>query len=80
VNLNSKESDFGRLSVDDFIASFAPDDARTRSEPAASERTTAEQIEAKQRVWLPLILAALAMFVVEALLARRIRLPRLVHE
>jgi hypothetical protein len=80
VNLDTRESDLTRLNVDELMASFTPGDARSREAPNAGDRFTAEQIEARQRAWLPLILIALLVFVVEALLARRIRVPRLVHE
>jgi hypothetical protein len=39
---------------------------------------TAEEKEARQRLWLPLLLTALALFLAEAVLARRIRIPKLI--
>jgi hypothetical protein len=39
---------------------------------------TAEEKEARQRLWLPLLLTALALFVSEAVIARRIRIPKLI--
>ena len=42
------------------------------------KRLTAEEIEAGQRLWLPLLVLALALFVSEAILARRIRIAKLV--
>ena len=42
------------------------------------KRLTAEEIESEQRLWLPLLVLALALFVSEAILARRIRIARLV--
>jgi len=39
---------------------------------------TAEEIEGRQRLWLPLLILALCLFVAEALLARRIRIAKLI--
>src|SRR6266404_2135695 len=73
VNLDTKESDLTKLSVDELIASISPsaDDVAARS--AQSPVLTAEEREAKQRLWLPLLLTALLLFVSEAIIARRIR-------
>jgi Aerotolerance regulator N-terminal/von Willebrand factor type A domain len=78
VNLDAKESDFAKLNVNDFVASLTrePDDRNVA--PVQSPRMTAEEIEARQRLWLPLLLISLALFVGEAALARRIRIAKLV--
>ena len=78
VNLDAKESDFAKLNVNDFVASLTrePDDHNVA--PVQSPRMTAEEIEARQRLWLPLLLISLALFIGEAALARRIRLAKLV--
>ena len=78
VNLDTRESDLAKLNVDDFVASIspAPEDANTL--PAESSGLTAEEKEARQRLWLPLLLTALALFVAEAVVARRIRVPKLI--
>jgi hypothetical protein len=76
VNVDARESDFTRLNVEDFVASISPkpDEQVT---PTVTERQTAEETEAKQRLWLPLILLALVLFVTESILARRIRIAKL---
>lgn len=78
VNLDTKESDLAKLSVDELIASVSPsaDDVAARS--AQLPVLTAEEREAKQRLWLPLLLTALLLFVSEAIIARRIRIPKLI--
>lgn len=78
VNLDTKESDLAKLNVDELIASVSPsaDDVAARS--AQSPVLTAEEREAKQRLWLPLLLTALLLFVSEAMIARRIRIPKLI--
>jgi hypothetical protein len=77
VNLDSSESNLAKLSIDEFMTAVLPEGEAGKQQPSSPERLTPEQIEARQRVWLPLLLAALAMFLVEATLARRIRLARL---
>ncbi len=77
ANLDPAESDLRKLDVGQLVASFLPgEEGANKITPNA--RVTAEEVEARQRLWLPLILLALALFVAEAVLARRIRLARLV--
>jgi hypothetical protein len=78
VNVDRKESDLTRLNLDEFVASITPGPADKSATPAAPSTLSAEEIEAKQRLWLPLLLLSLALFVAEALLARRIRIAKLV--
>ncbi len=78
VNLELKESDFAKLDVNEFISSITPGADDQNAQPVSSPRMTAEEIEAKQRLWLPLLVMALLFFVAEALLARRIRISKLV--
>jgi hypothetical protein len=78
VNLETKESDLGKLNIDDLIASVSSG-ADDKSGPAAqSAGLTADEKEAKQRLWLPLLLTALVLFVAEAVIARRVRVPKLI--
>ena len=78
VNLDTKEADLARLSVDEFVASITPAPGSGSAQPSPSNVLTAEEKEAKQRLWLPLLIAALLLFVAEAVIARRIRLPKLI--
>jgi hypothetical protein len=78
VNLDTKESDLARLDVSEFIASITQGQADQNARPERAAQSTAEEIEARQRLWLPLLVAALLFFVAEALLARRIRIAKLV--
>jgi hypothetical protein len=77
VNIDAKESNFTKLNIEDFVAGISPkpDEQLT---PATPERQTAEELEGKQRIWLPLIILALLLFVTESILARRIRIAKLV--
>jgi hypothetical protein len=78
VNLDTKESDLTKLNVDELVASISPAPGDANAQPAQSARLTAEQKEARQSLWLPLLLTALALFVAEAVIARRIRIPKLI--
>lgn len=77
VNLDTKESDLTKLNVEELVASISPSPQDANALPAQSG-LTAEEKEAKQRLWLPLLLIALALFVGEAVIARRIRVPKLI--
>jgi hypothetical protein len=78
VNLDLSESDFTALDVDEFIASVSPKESEASQRADQSPVGTPAEIESRQRVWLVLLLAALALFVAEALLARRIRIAKLI--
>jgi hypothetical protein len=78
VNLETSESDFSKLNLNDFVAALAGDASDRAVQPVQSPRLTAEETEARQRLWLPLLLLSLALFVAEAALARRLRIARLV--
>jgi hypothetical protein len=77
VDLDTKESDLSKLNIDELIASVSRAPADEASFSERSERPTAEQIEARQRIWFPLLVMALLLFVAEAILARRIRIAKL---
>jgi hypothetical protein len=77
VNLDTRESDLTHLNVNDFVATYSSDEGRTTAEARSDAKLTATEIESRQRVWLPLLLAALGVFVLEAVMARRIRIWRL---
>jgi hypothetical protein len=79
VNLDTKESDLGKLNIDDLVASISPSPEDASARPAESSGLTAEEKEARQRLWLPLLLTALALFVAEAIIARRIRVPKFIQ-
>jgi hypothetical protein len=78
VNIDAKESDLTKLNIEDFVASISPKPDE-QSAPTTPERQTAEDLESKQRIWLPLILLALLLFITESILARRIRIAKLVR-
>jgi phage FluMu protein gp41 len=77
VNLDAKESDLIKLNVDEFMAGLLADPNTQNQRQARPGGAEPVDIEARQRLWLPLIILALTLFVAEALIARRIRLARL---
>jgi hypothetical protein len=78
VNLDTRESDLAKLSVDELIASVSPSAEDVAARSTQSPVLTAEEKEAKQRLWLPLLLTVLLLFVAEAVIARRIRVSKLI--
>jgi hypothetical protein len=77
VNIDARESNFTKLNLEEFVSSISPK-ADEQLPPTSQERQTAEELEGKQRIWLPLIILALLLFVTESILARRIRVAKLV--
>jgi hypothetical protein len=79
VNLDARESNLSKMDVEKFVASISPEAGEAAAQPAPSERLGPEEMEARQRLWLWLLVVALLLFVAEAVLARRIRIARLVQ-
>src|SRR5215813_5645388 len=79
VNLMSKESDLTRLDVNEFVAAMTGADPRTTAGAAAREKLSNEEIESRQRVWRLLLVAALLLFITEAVLARRMKMARVIN-
>jgi hypothetical protein len=77
VNVDAKESDLTKLDIDEFRANILPEGSEQSSSPF-TPGLTPEEIEGRQRLWLPLLIAALALFIGEALIARRIRLAKVI--
>ena len=77
VNLDGKESDLTKLTIDDFTTAVTGADAKGNA-AAAQTKLTDEEREAKQRVWWPLLIAALLLFVTEAVLSRRTKMARVI--
>ena len=78
VNLDTRDSDLAKLNADEFLAAISADTGRQEVQAAPVERLTEEDIEARQRLWLPLLILSLALFVGEAVVARRIRIANLI--
>src|SRR5262249_42867367 len=78
VNLDTRESDLSRIDLGEFTAAATADRKNDPSTDQDPKLLTPADIEARQRLWIPLLLISLALFVAEAVLARRIRIARLI--
>jgi uncharacterized membrane protein len=78
VDLEGRESDFTKLNVEEFVAAVTGADKQSAQANAAQAKLTEAETEAQQRVWWPLLIAALALFVAEAILARRTKMARVI--
>ncbi|MCI0661945.1 MAG: BatA domain-containing protein [Acidobacteria bacterium] len=78
VNLDSKESDLSKLNPDEFVAAVTGADPKTVSALTADEKLSSEEVESRQRAWWILLIVALLLFVAEAVLARRMKMSRVI--
>ncbi|HUK89623.1 MAG TPA: BatA domain-containing protein [Blastocatellia bacterium] len=76
VNLDTRESDLSKLDPKEFLARISGGARPGESRSVPDQPVTPQEIESRERLWLPLLLVSLALFVAEALMARRIRLPK----
>lgn len=79
VNPDSKESDFSKLNLEEFTNSVTGADPKATTSNAAAEKPAKEEVESRQHLWLYLLLASLLLFVTEAVLARRIKMARVLN-
>ena len=77
VNLDMREADLSRLNIDDLVASISPENKESAERAAAGGQLTSQEIEARQRIWLPLLISALIVFVAESLISRRIKIAKI---
>lgn len=79
VNLAAAESDLTKLNLDEFVAAVSADKNLPTDEASEARPVpNAEQTEATQRIWWPLLIIALMLFVAEALLARRTKMAKMI--
>ncbi|HEX8190887.1 MAG TPA: hypothetical protein VF586_21185, partial [Pyrinomonadaceae bacterium] len=76
VNVDGREGDFAKLNQDEFLAAFTGGDPAA---PDAPGRESAEEVEARQRAWWPLLLAALLLLAAESVLARRTKVVKMIR-
>lgn len=80
VNVNSRESDLAKLDLQAFLAGVTGSVPETSAEAQPEQvRISKEETEARQRFWLYLLLAALAFFIAEGVLARRIKMAKVIN-
>jgi hypothetical protein len=79
VDLEGKESDFRKLDIQEFIASVSGADATTLKDTGAQgAKISNEEIESRQRVWWSLLVVALLLFLIEGILARRVKTAKVI--
>jgi hypothetical protein len=78
VNVGGREGDFSKLNQEEFLAAFTGGDPAARAAANVAERESGEEIEARQRAWWPLLLAALLLLAAESVLARRTKAVRMI--
>lgn len=78
VDLDGKESDLAKLNLDEFLASVTNAEERSASTTAATAQPSDEEIEARQRIWWPMLIGALLLFIAEAILARRTKMAKVI--
>jgi uncharacterized membrane protein len=79
VNLDGKESDLSKLNVEEFVAAVTGADPKANAALATSEKLSDEEVESRQRWWLWLLAGALLLFITEAVLARRMKMAKVLN-
>ncbi len=77
VDIDGAEGDFTRLNFAEFIAGVTGGSGNAAGGDA-NHKSSHEEIEARQKVWWPLLFFALLLLVTESLLARRIKMVKMV--
>lgn len=77
VDIDGTEGDFTKLNFNEFVAGVTGGSGNAEGNEA-SRKASNEEIEARQRVWWPLLFVALLLLVTESLLARRIKMTKMV--
>jgi hypothetical protein len=85
VNIAPTESDLRQLEVAPFLASWTAEDRAASADSTSGPSTLTRpgpaepaELEARQQLWLYLLAAALLLFLSEGVVARRIRMARVV--
>lgn len=76
ANLDTRESDLSKLDLKEFLGQISSQPGQKQSSSEPNRSLSPEEIESRERLWLPILLMSLILFIAEALLARRIKLPR----
>ncbi|HEX8138121.1 MAG TPA: VWA domain-containing protein [Pyrinomonadaceae bacterium] len=77
VNVDGSEGDFAKLNMDEFLSSMTGGSGASDA-ATANDRLSDEEVEARQRVWWPLLLLALMLLITEALVARRTKIVKMI--
>lgn len=79
VNLTGRESDLKRMDINEFVKTITGADPGETTAAVANAKISDEEKESKQRVWWLLLIAALALFIAEAVIARRTKMVRVIN-
>jgi len=89
VNIPGRESDLARIEAPTLMADLGAatsggEQSGTATTPATgmeseAGKPTGEDIESRQRIWFYLLIAALLLFITEGIIARRIRLAKVIN-
>jgi hypothetical protein len=79
VNLDTRDSDLSKLDIGVLRAGVSPNPDSRAAKAADTGPLTAQEIEARQSVWLVLLALSLALFIAESIIAKRIRVPKLIQ-
>jgi hypothetical protein len=77
VNVDGAEGDFTKINFQEFVAGVTGG-AGGAEGAGAGQNLSGQEVEAKQRVWWSLLLLALALFLVESILARRTKVVKMI--
>jgi hypothetical protein len=77
VNVDGNEGNFDKLNVDEFLAAVTGGEQAPQGVTANNNLSDIE-VEARQRVWWPLLCIALLLFVAESLIARRTKIVKMI--
>jgi hypothetical protein len=77
VDIDGAEGEFAKLNLNEFIAGVTGGSGNAAG-IEAHRKSSNEEIEARQRVWWPLLLVALLLLVTESLLAGRTKMTKMV--
>ena len=77
VDIDGSEGDFTKLNFNAFVAGVTGGSGNSDGSEA-NRKASNEEIEARQKVWWPLLFVALLLLVTESLIARRIKMAKMV--
>jgi hypothetical protein len=78
VNVDGREGDFAKLDQEEFLNAFTGGDPAAARAADTGPAESGEEIEARQRAWWPLLLAALLLLAAESVLARRTKVVKMI--
>jgi hypothetical protein len=77
VNVDGREGDFSKLNTEEFLTAVTGG-ANASEAIVANNKLSNEEMEARQRVWWPLLLVAFLLLIAEALIARRTKMVKMI--